>query len=411
MIEGTKSTNGAMRFGTVVSSLVLAFFGLLVSNPAQAVESEMNLAAEAAVLMEMKTGKILWARNRNLPLPPASTAKILTALVVLERSRPGEMVTIPVAATLSKGSTVQLQGGERVSIQNLLYALLVHSANDAAVALAGHTAGSVKKFAALMNQKARSLGALQSSFLNATGLPQKGQVTTARDLAVITRAAMMKPEFRKIVATKSYLWTSAKWQGELQNSNALLGSYNGAIGVKTGHTLEAGFCLVAAAERGHEGYIAVVLRSQQKAVWQDAAAILDYAFKNFASLALLDRGETLITSVVDGNKISLAAATGAHLVVPSDDIDLPQMQIALDELQPPIAQGEKVGEAVFHNGETEIARVDLVAKIAVPEKTKLIWILSSIGALIILLLLLRLRAQRRRNRYIFVGRGTRLRLR
>jgi len=346
-----------------------------------------------------------------LPLPPASTAKILTALVVLERSRPNEIVTIPIAATLSQGATAQLQGGERVTVQNLLYALLVQSANDAAVALASHTGGSVTKFAALMNQKARSLGALQSHFLNPTGLPQKGQVTTARDLAVLARAAMMNPEFRKIVATKSYSWKSAKWQGELKNSNELLGSYNGAVGVKTGNTKEAGFCLVAAAERGREDYIAVVLGSQEKLVWQDAKTLLDYAFKHFASVALLERGKTVVTSVVDGKKVPLAAATGAHLVVPSDDINLPQIQIALDELETPIAKGEKVGEAVFHNGNREIARVDLVAEIAVPETLRLIWILTSIGALILALIFMRLRAQRRRNRYIFVGRGNRLRLR
>lgn len=400
-----------VRMGSGKLPLMLGFFCLLALHPASAAESKLDIVAQAAVLMEMQTGKILWARNRNLPLPPASTAKILTALVVLERSRPSEIVTIPIAATLSKGSTAQLQGGERVSIENLLYALLVQSANDAAVALASHTSGSVTKFAALMNQKARSLGALQSHFLNPSGLPQKGQVTTARDLAVITRAAMMNSEFRKIVATKSHSWKSAKWQGELQNSNELLGSYNGAIGVKTGNTKEAGFCLVAAAERGHENYIAVVLRSQEKAVWQDAKTLLDYGFNNFASVALLDRGKTVITSVVDGKQVPLAAATGAHLVVPSDDINLPQMQIALDDLEAPIAKGEKVGEAVFHNGDTEIARVDLVAEVAVPEKLRLIWLVAPIGALILALLLMRLRAQRRRNRYIFVGRGDRLRLR
>lgn len=411
MLVITNRTIENVRMGSGKLPLMLGFFCLLALHPASAAESKLDIVAQAAVLMEMQTGKILWARNRNLPLPPASTAKILTALVVLERSRPSEIVTIPIAATLSKGSTAQLQGGERVSIENLLYALLLQSANDAADALASHTSGSVTKFAALMNQKARSLGALQSHFLNPSGLPQKGQVTTARDLAVITRAAMMNSEFRKIVATKSHSWKSAKWQGELQNFNELLGSYNGAIGVKTGNTKEAGFCLVAAAERGHENYIAVVLRSQEKAVWQDAKTLLDYGFNNFASVALLDRGKTVITSVVDGKQVPLAAATGAHLVVPSDDINLPQMQIALDDLEAPIAKGEKVGEAVFHNGDTEIARVDLVAEVAVPEKLRLIWLVAPIGALILALLLMRLRAQRRRNRYIFVGRGDRLRLR
>jgi D-alanyl-D-alanine carboxypeptidase (penicillin-binding protein 5/6) len=412
MLLRINRTIGETGMGVVKGSLILALFCCLGLRSASANESKLNIAAQAAVLMEMQTGKILWAKNRNLPLPPASTAKILTALVVLEHSHPSESVTIPIGATSVEGSTVQLQGGERVSVRNLLYALLVQSANDAALGLASHISGSETKFAALMDKNARSLGAVQSHFLNSTGLPQKGQVTTARDLAVITRAAMANPEFRRIVTTKSFPWKSTKWEGELQNSNALLGSYNGAVGVKTGYTKESGFCLVAAAERGREGYIAVVLKSQEKTVWEDAKTLLDYAFNHFASVALLDRGETVITSVVDGEKVPLAAATGAHLIVPSDDFNLPQIHIALDELEAPIAKGEKVGEAVFHNGDREIARVDLVATIAVPERLRLIWIVTTIiAALILALLFLRLRAQRRRNRYIFVGRGDRLRLR
>jgi len=406
--------NGTLRnfpAGILALSLTLFFLTCLDLRPASANESRLNLAAQAAVLMEMQTGKILWTRNADLPLPPASTAKILTALVVFENSRMSELVTIPIAATLSKGATVQLQAGERVSVRNLLYALLVQSGNDAALALASHISGSVTKFAALMNQHARRLGALQSRFLNSTGLPQRGQVTTARDLAVITRSAMTNPEFRQIVATKSYSWKSAKWQGELRNSNSLLGTYDGAIGVKTGNTEEAGFCLVAAAERDHEGYIAIVLKSQEGAVSQDSKTLLDYAFNSFTSVSLLDRGATVITSVVDGVKVPLAAAAGAQLVVSSDKMDLPQMQIALDELEAPIAKGEKLGEAVFHNGDREVARVDLIAQIAVPERLRLIWILAFIGGLIVTLILMRLRAQRRRNRYIFLGRGNRLRLR
>ena len=400
-------------FGSIRLALLLTlvFFSGVAFPQSSANDSNLKLTAQAAILMEMRTGKILWTRKADLPLPPASTAKILTALVVLENSRPNELVTIPIAATLSQGATTQLLGGERLSVRDLLYALLVHSGNDAALALASHISGSVTKFAALMNQHARRLGALQSRFLSPTGLPQKGQFTTARDLAVITRTAMKNPEFRQIVATKSHPWKSAKWQGELKNSNKLLGTYDGAIGVKTGNTQEAGFCLVAAAERGPEGYIAIVLRSQEAAVWQDAKTLLDYAFNSFASVSLLDRGATVITSVVDGTKVPLAAAAGAHLVVSSDTMDLPQMQITLDELEAPIAKGEKLGEAVFHNGDREIARVDLVAQIAVPERLRLIWILAVMGALILSLIFMRLRGQRRRNRYIFLGRGNRLKLR
>lgn len=243
------------------------------------------MAGKAAVLMEMPTGKILWEKNKDLPRPPASTAKILTAFVTLDGARLKEIVTVSITATANKSPAVALKNGERLAVQDLLYALLLQSSNDAALALASHVGGSTPRFVQLMNQKARSLGALHSHFLNPTGLPQRGQITTARDLAVITKAALANPEFRKIVATKSYPWKSLKWEGVLENSNELLKSYDGSIGVKTGNTREAGHCLVAAAQRGDETLIAVILGSQEKSVWQDAKNLLDYGFKNFADVA------------------------------------------------------------------------------------------------------------------------------
>jgi len=243
------------------------------------------VAGKAAVLMEMPTGKILWEKNKAAPRPPASTAKILTALVTLDRVPLKEIVTVSITAIANKSSAVALKNGERLAVQDLLYALLLQSNNDAALALASHISGSTPKFVQIMNQKARSLGALHSKFLNPTGLPDRGQVTTARDLALITKVALENPEFRRIVATKSYPWKSSKWEGVLDNSNELLRSYDGAIGVKTGNTREAGYCLVAAAQRRDQTFIAVILGSQEKHVWQDAKKLLDYGFKNSTDVA------------------------------------------------------------------------------------------------------------------------------
>ena len=402
----------AIKFLTSRAS-VIAFLSIFVmAHPLMTARAaEPEVAAKAAVLMEMRSGKILWARNKDVPVAPASTAKILTALVVLEHSHPSDMLTVPVAATLAKGATAQLEGGERITVRQLLYALLIHSGNDAALTLAAHVGGSLSKFAQLMNQKARSLGALQSNFLNPTGLPERGQVTTARDLAVITRAALRNPAFSRIVATNSHPWKSAKWQGELKNSNKLLESYRGAIGVKTGNTAEAGYCLVAAARRGSETYIAVLLHGQEKSVWQDATNLLNYGFKNFTSMSLIDRGETIVTSVVNGARVPLAAADAAHYFASFDDLAFPQIQIALEELQPPIAKGEKLGEAVLRDGDKEIARVDLVSKVTVPDQLQLIWVVALVSLLLLTLFLVYRRLQRRRNRYIFADRSKRLRFR
>jgi D-alanyl-D-alanine carboxypeptidase (penicillin-binding protein 5/6) len=243
--------------------------------------ADIQLAAQAAVLMEARTGRILWQRNQDAHRAPASTTKILTALVVIEKNKLDEVVSVPRQAVSAEGATIPLQNGERLTVEQLLYALLLGSANDAALALAQHAGGSIARFVELMNATARSLGAQRSEFRNPTGLPQKGHLTTARDLATITRGALGKAEFRNIVSRKTEPWKSAAAQGALKNSNRLLEIYPGAIGVKTGQTKEAGFCLVASAARGERTLIAVMLKSTEKAIWDDATKLLDYGFENF----------------------------------------------------------------------------------------------------------------------------------
>jgi serine-type D-Ala-D-Ala carboxypeptidase (penicillin-binding protein 5/6) len=256
--------------------LVLAFVILPLTGNA----AELKIAARTAALMNAQTGNILWAKDKDFPMPPASTAKVLTASVVLDQSRIEDFVTIPAEALRVSGANTQLEAGEKLTVGDLLHAMLLGSGNDAAVALALHAGNSVDTFVERMNQKARKRGAVSSRFLNPTGMPHPKQVTTAHDLALITKSAMENSDFRKIVSAKTYGWKSARWQGILQNSNHLLSTYPGAIGVKTGNTREAGYCLVAAAQRGAQTYIAVILKSQEKTVWQDAKKLLDYGFKH-----------------------------------------------------------------------------------------------------------------------------------
>ena len=226
---------------------------------------------------------------------------------------------------------------------------------------------------------------------------------------------MQTAEFRRIVGKKDYPWKSARWQGTLENTNVLLSNYPGAIGVKTGQTTEAGsvygglFHLVAAAERRGERFVAVVLKSTQGGLWQDAKNLLDHGFGNFYSMSLIERGETVLTSVVDGRTIIIAAAEPAHYVGPAVQSDVPQMQIALDELELPIGKGEKVGEAIFRIGDKELARVMLVAKAAVSDGFDMIWLTTGASVLFLALLLIWLNRQRWRNRHIFGSQGNRLR--
>ena len=264
-----------------ISALLL--LSAWVIFPRLSAATELRIAAKAAALMNAQTGKVLWAQNQDLPLPPASTAKILTALVVLDHSRISDVVTIPAEALHVSGASTQLTAGEKLSVGDLLHAMLLGSGNDAAIALALHSGGSIETFVQRMSHKARMLGAVRSHFFNPTGMPHPKQLTTAQDLALITQAALENSEFRKIVGKTTYRWRSRGWQGAIQNSNKLLFSYDGAIGVKTGNTREAGYCLVAAAQRARQTYIAVILKSDEQSVWQDARKLLDYGFKNVPS--------------------------------------------------------------------------------------------------------------------------------
>jgi D-alanyl-D-alanine carboxypeptidase (penicillin-binding protein 5/6) len=266
-----------------IASLLLVFGWVVFSRFGAA--AELKIAAKAAVLMNGQTGKTLWAQNQDLRLPPASTAKILTALVVLDHSRTSDVLTIPAEALRVSGATTQLIAGEKLSVGDLLHAMLLGSGNDAAIALALHTGASIDGFVQRMNNKAHTLGTVRSHFFNPTGMPHPEQLTTAQDLALITQAALENSEFRNIVAKRTYPWRSRGWQGTIKNSNKLLSSYDGVIGVKTGNTREAGYCLVAAAQRGGQTFIAVVLKSQEQAVWRDARQLLDYGFKHRSSEA------------------------------------------------------------------------------------------------------------------------------
>lgn len=359
--------------------------------------AEPDMVGKAALLMELHTGKVVWTKNENKRLAPASTTKILTALVALERSSLERIVTVSDLAAATEGSSAYLRPGERISLEDLVYAALLHSGNDAAIAIAEGVAGSTEEFVKMMNETAQRLGANDSSFLNPHGLPQKGHYTTAKDLALITRAAMQNAKFREIVGTQSRPWKIGGRKGVFVNHNRLLSDYKGAIGVKTGYTVEAGQCLVAAARRGGATYLAVVLHSQGRAVWEDAIELLDYGFKNYAVLEFAKEGETVLMMDVNGRELPLHAAAPVRYLVSRNEPSRPRYRIVLDELKPPIAEGEQLGEVVFGEGKRGLRRVALVAGADVPEPGSL-HIIFWIGPLTALSIFIYWRRERRRSR-------------
>ncbi len=230
-----------------------------------------TVTAASALLLDLESGQVLYEKDANEARPPASTAKLMTALVVLDQVGLDEAVVVTPNAVAIGNSRMGLAPGEQLSVRELLYGLLIPSGNDAAIALAEHVAGSEADFVAMMNARAQSMGLTATHFVNAHGLDAPGQTTSAADMAAIAKAALANPLIGKIVQTKS-----ATVAGHpLQNTNELLGTYDGADGVKTGTTDEAGQCLVASVTRNGRRTLLVELGSQDR--FADARKLFDYA--------------------------------------------------------------------------------------------------------------------------------------
>jgi len=266
-------------------------FGPGARIPPAGTASAPPLEATAAVLMDAAGGRVLFAKDAHRRLYPASVTKILTAYVVLRALGGGPAaldapVTISRQATAAGGSSMYLRAGAAVPVRDLLYGLMLASGNDAAVALGEHVAGSTAAFAALLNRTAADLGAHATHFVNPSGMPHRDHVTTAYDLALITRAALAEPELSRIVATAQYTVHFADGRSlTYHNENRLLGQ-DGIDGVKTGYTTQAGQTYVASATRGGMRLIAVVIGSSRAGKYRDAGRLLAWGFARYESVPL-----------------------------------------------------------------------------------------------------------------------------
>lgn len=274
----------------------------------------LDLSCASAVLFDGVSLQILYSENAHERRPPASTTKVVTALLALKRGHLSDEVEISAQAAATGGSSIYLEKGESLTLEELLWGLLLQSGNDAAVAIAEHIAGSVEAFAEEMNQLANTLGALNSSFKNPHGLPQEGHLSTAYDLARITLYALEHPLFCAMVETENHhiSWPQEKGDRFLTNSNRLLSLYPLADGVKTGWTQAAGRCLISSATKGERRLIAVTLDSPN--LYQDAITLLEYGFNHTSTQRLIARGEHLSGVMLpDYPWQEVALVTGANL--------------------------------------------------------------------------------------------------
>ena len=317
------------------------------------------ISAKSAVLIDASSGRVLYEHNANEQMPMASTTKIMTGLLACESKKLGNTVTVSPFASGTEGSSLWLSIGEKQSLENLTYGLLLKSGNDAAVAIAEYIGGSVDAFSSLMNEKAKKAGAKNTSFKNPHGLDADGHYTTAYDLSLISREALKNKMFAKIVSTKNYTipWEGNEWDRTLKNHNKLLWMYDGCNGVKTGFTKKSGRCLVSSAEKDGMQLICVTLNDPDD--WNDHKALLDYGYTNFKIKNICLKGQKW-KDVEFGKKKKIPVLCKSSFSVALREDEEVKCIEKYKDTPKKADKGFKIGTLKFYLGETEIGQTDLV---------------------------------------------------
>ena len=401
--------------------IILLFCLMIIGIQSVAFADELNLNSEAAILVEVSTGRIIYEKNSTKQMYPASTTKVLTAILVIENCELDEIVTVRESALSNIPSgyvTCNLQVGEQLSVKDLLYALMIPSANDAAYVLAEYVAGSVEDFSVMMNDKARQLGCKTTHFVNPNGIHEDSHYSTAYDLYLIANYAMKNEFFRSLVATTEYTLPATekypnedrilKTTNELLNENSRKYFYKNAIGIKTGYTSKAGNCLIGGASRDGLEFIAVVLNGGTtneglNSRYVDSKKLFEYAYDNFTLTKIIEKG-----SVVQTLEIENATKETKHLdlvidetitVVNNKSIDINSVipEITLREvLEAPIAAGEEIGTIKYKVDDIEYS-AKLLAKTSVEKVDYSIYLI--IAAVILLFIAsTMLKSSKKKNR-------------
>ena len=387
--------------------IFLLFLLMIISIQSISFASELNLNSEAAILVEISTGRILYEKNSTKKLYPASTTKILSAILIIENCNLDDIVTVRASAlnNIPTGYvTCNLQVGEELTVRDLLYALMIPSANDAAYVLAEHLAGSVENFSVMMNDKAREIGCKTTHFVNPNGIHDDSHYSTAYDLYLIANYAMKNETFRDLVATTEYtLPATEKYPSadrilettnELLNKNSKKYYYKNAIGIKTGYTTKAGNCLVAAASRDGLEFIAVVLNGGTtenglNSRYVDSKKLFEYAYDNFTLTKISEKG-----SVVQSLEVEKGTKESKFLdliidetitVVNNKSIDMNSVipEIKLREIiEAPISAGETIGTIKYKVDDIEYS-AKLLAKTSVERVNYSMYLI--IGGLLLLM--------------------------
>lgn len=342
------------RVARRIVSLVLVLVFLTGTITCQAAQPDVSAAS--CVLMDADSGRVLLAKGELEERPIASTTKIMTALVALRHSRLTDVVTVR-REHLKEGSSMYLREGETLTMEALLYGLMLPSGNDAAECIADFCGGGTETFVRWMNETAASLGMEHTSFRNPSGLDAEGHYSCALDMAKLMAYAMRDPTFAQIVSAK----TATVGNRTMANHNKLLGAVEGCIGGKTGYTDGAGRTLVTCAERGGLRLVAVTLRDGND--WQDHTALYEYGFSTYRNETLISRGKPYaLVSVRGGEAVCAELVAAERFCYPLAEGETPTLRVeAQDAVRAPVRAGEALGQAVITLDGEELGRVALIA--------------------------------------------------
>lgn len=360
-------------------------------------QKEPVLNARAAVIYDRKTKEIIWGKNENEKKAMASTTKIMTAIVVLEKGNLSDVVTISKKAANTSGSRLKINTNDKISVLDLLYGLMLRSGNDAAVALAEHVGGSIEGFAELMNKKAIEIGLKNTHFVTPHGLDNIEHYTTAYELAVLTDYAMQNEKFSKIVNTKNTTISINGVARNIYNTNELLGTLNGVNGVKTGFTNNAGRCLVTSCTRKGNQIITVVLGCDAKKYrTSDSIKLIEYAFKNYTRVNIEEKVKTEFEKwkQINGKRIYISKGEKSEVSLELKEItkkEIPvkigeenniQVEInAIYEYEAPLEKQSKIGNILIKKDGEIIESVDIVSLERIEKKNTLIYLKELIAAI------------------------------
>lgn len=355
-----------------------------------------TIVAPYGVLIDYETGEVLFDKSAHAQTYPASTTKVMTAILVLENANLDDKVTIDYDLYVD-GSSMYLLKGESFTVNELLHALLIRSANDTAEALAIHIAGSVESFVEMMNKRAKELGALNTNFTNPHGLPDPDHVTTAYDLAMIAKHAMSFDLFKEIVGTtmltfepteqtpetryyrntNKFLWGTGGANQMLYNGKYVDIKYDIIDGIKTGYTGDAGNCLISSGVKDDHRLISVILGAEGANVYSDSRALIDYGYSNFKLVSLTNNNSEQIKAPIKNGKVDFA-----NLSIANDELTIVPITTSLsditetisisEDIEAPIAKGQVLGKISYSLDDKIIAEIDLTAKDTIEEQALIV---------------------------------------